>query len=100
MDRALLRRAVLRRAIGYPLILATLLGLFWFAAVRMPGRSFDGPLRPLTQGEARSASQLERDVILLSGTIGERDLTRPLALDSAALYIAGSGGVTRDFRNI
>jgi hypothetical protein len=55
--------------------------------IRMPGRSHSGPLRPLTREEAGIQQGLEGHVRALAGEIGERNMTRPAALEAAARYL-------------
>jgi Zn-dependent M28 family amino/carboxypeptidase len=62
---------------------------------RMPGRSHRGPLPALTAADAALSDRLREHVERLSGRIGERNLGRPRALESAAGYLeealAGTG---------
>lgn len=61
------------------------------AAIRfvtaMPGESYGGPLHPLTEGEAGLRDRLRRDVKVLAGEIGERNVWRAGALEAAAEFI-------------
>ncbi len=52
-----------------------------------PGRSYRGPLPPLTTEEAAVVPRLERHVQRLAGEIGERNVERHAALQEAASYI-------------
>jgi Zn-dependent M28 family amino/carboxypeptidase len=54
---------------------------------RMPGRSHEGPLPPLTAAEAALRDRLRGHVEQLAGKIGERNLLRPAALEAAARYV-------------
>jgi hypothetical protein len=64
-----------------------LLGAWWWM-LRMPGRSAEGPLPPLSEGESRLASQVRRDVQALAADIGERNIPdNSQHLDAAADYI-------------
>src|SRR5919108_555974 len=58
--------------------------------IRMPGRSYTGPLPPLTVEEAEVRQRLARHVWTLAGEIGERNLWRYEAFDTAAQYIAAT----------
>ena len=58
----------------------------WFVT-GMPGRSWSGPLPPLTDKEQRIHDNLERHVEALAGRIGERNVWRPEAMAAAAGYI-------------
>jgi hypothetical protein len=60
----------------------------WTLMIRMPGRSFSGPLAPLSADEEASRARLEAHVTRLAGTIGERNYRRPAAHDAAATYVA------------
>ena len=68
-------------------VLAVLLALFavwgYFSMIRMPGRSFSGPLPPLTAEEAALRDRLRRQVEKLGGEIGERTVYRPEKLAAA-----------------
>lgn len=80
----------IKRMIAYPALLLLALALLWFVSIRMPGHSFQGPLPPLTPDQHALASRLRAHVELIAGRIGERNYTRPRALDSAAVYIRDS----------
>lgn len=56
---------------------------------RMPGSSFHGPLPPLSAEQRSIRDRLATHVGMLAGTIGERSLERPEALEAAADYITG-----------
>lgn len=62
-------------------------GVTWAYLVRMPGKSYDGPLPPLADDEARIQAETQRDVEMLAGTIGERNHRHPEALKKSADYI-------------
>jgi len=53
----------------------------------IPGRSWSGPLPPLTGEQQRIHDNLERHVAALAGRIGERNVWRPEAMAAAAAYI-------------
>lgn len=55
--------------------------------IRMPGKSFRGPLPPLGPEEAVTADALKRSVRRLAGEIGERTAFRPEKLTLAASWI-------------
>lgn len=55
--------------------------------VGLPGRSYGGPLRPLTAEEVLLRDRLIRHVDVLAGTIGERNLYRHGSLELACAYI-------------
>lgn len=54
---------------------------------RLPGASYRGALRPLSDKEQRLQENLLRHVQLLAGQIGERNVWHPQQLDEAARYI-------------
>lgn len=63
----------------------------------MPGKSWSGPLPPLSEEELQIRDNLKRHVSVLAGEIGERNLWRPEALNAAATYIRnvlGDSGYT------
>jgi hypothetical protein len=61
--------------------------LFWWTTIRMPGTSFRGPVADVSADEYALAKVLERDVRVLAGDIGERNVRHPAALDAAASFI-------------
>lgn len=82
-----MRRAILKRAIGYSAVLLLAIGVLYVVSIRMPGESHDGPLPPLTAEQAESSRRLRDHVTVLAGRIGERNYVKQLALDSAATYV-------------
>ena len=58
----------------------------WFVT-GMPGRSWTGPLPPLTDREQLIQDNLRRHVAALAGRIGERNVWRPGTMAAAAGYI-------------
>jgi Zn-dependent M28 family amino/carboxypeptidase len=76
-----------RRSLGVSgLILALLAAGGWYS-MWTPGRSYRGPLPPLTAEEAAVVPRLERHVQRLAGEIGERNVEKHGALQEAASYI-------------
>lgn len=55
--------------------------------ISMPGRSYTGPLPPLSAQEAELRDRLQAHVAALAGSIGERNMWRYEALQAAADYI-------------
>ena len=55
--------------------------------IRMPGKTWSGPLPELTAEESDLAGRLERDVTELAVRIGERNLNKPEAYRKAADFI-------------
>ena len=63
-------------------------GARWmYQGVRMPGRSYAGPLDPLDTYQAKLRDNLKAHVEMLAGTIGERNMEHDDALNRAADYI-------------
>ena len=59
----------------------------WALMIRMPGKSYQGPLAPLTRAEETLRDELRRHVQKLAGEIGERNLIQYTALREAADYV-------------
>ena len=85
----LTRGAWYRLAAGIVVVVSILLTP-WALMIRMPGRGWHGPLPPLSTEEAALRDALRSDVTMLADTIGERNLDRPEALDSAAAFLERS----------
>lgn len=79
------RRAVARLT---ALLLVILIG--GCAMFRMPGRSHDGPLRPLDSDDLSLRDALMRDIQKLAGDIGERNVFRPTQLAAASTFVEDS----------
>jgi Zn-dependent M28 family amino/carboxypeptidase len=77
-----------RRSFLILALLAAVAGGGWYS-MWTPGRSYRGPLPPLTAEETEVASRLKGHVERLAGEIGERNLWRHDALGKAATYIEG-----------
>jgi Zn-dependent M28 family amino/carboxypeptidase len=69
-------------------LLAVVAAAVWYS-VWTPGRSYRGPLAPLTADEAGLAKRLARHVERLAGEIRERNVWKHEALEEAASYIEG-----------
>ncbi|MDX1513543.1 MAG: M28 family peptidase [Gammaproteobacteria bacterium] len=68
-------------------LLAAAIGAGQLFITKMPGRSFEGALPPLTDEQTDLSARLETHVRALAGDIGERNLFRYEALLRAAGYI-------------
>lgn len=83
------RGAVIRLA-----VLAVFLGIFglyaYFTMIKMPGKSFAGPLPPLTEEQTLLADELAADVQQLAGSIGERNVFEYQSLQAAVEFIETS----------
>jgi len=73
--------------LGLVLLVAFLAVLY---CTRMPGRSYAGPLEPLTEHEQALRDELREHVGVLAGNIGERNMIRLRALRAAADYLRSS----------
>lgn len=69
------------------LVTLLILGLLTRAGIRMPGRSYRGPLPELDADERAVRARLYRHVGVLAEDIGERHLWHTGSLDRAARYI-------------
>ena len=58
--------------------------------IRMPGKSYRGPMPPLTAHESDLRDALRRDVEKLAGEIGERNIPRYRSLAAAADFLEAS----------
>lgn len=83
----LTKRGLIKRAIGYPAFLLIAVAALWIVSIQMPGRSFDGPLPPLSAEQLEIQRRMRAHVDMLAGRIGERNYMKLRALDSAATYI-------------
>ena len=59
-------------------------------AVRMPGKSFSGPLPAMQPAQLTLADQLRADVEVLAGRIGERHTGKPANLAAAEDFLVAS----------
>jgi hypothetical protein len=59
----------------------------WSCMIRMPGKSFDGPLPPRTDAQKGLAAELKRDVVALASEIGVRDCFSPERLDASLRFL-------------
>jgi hypothetical protein len=97
------KRELRQAATRLTIILLALVGglavvLGW--GTRMPGRSFIGPRPPVDADEAASRGRLRADVVMLAGTIGERNTLYRRHLDQAAEHLTaelrGAGYAVRE----
>jgi Zn-dependent M28 family amino/carboxypeptidase len=77
-------RLLVAAAVLVPLVLIAAAFMF---VVAMPGRSYRGPLEPLTPDETVLRDRLRSHVEALAADIGERNLWRYDALNASAQYI-------------
>lgn len=83
-----LRRQLLR-LLAALLILVGASYLLLAAMLKMPGKSYRGPLAPPSAAEIRLSETLRRHVEKLAGEIGERNVFLPAKLEEAARWIEG-----------
>lgn len=83
----LTKRGIVKRAIAYPAVLLIAVAVLWVVSIQMPGKSFEGPLPPLSAEQLEIQGRLRGHVDMLAGRIGERNYMKMRALDSAAEYI-------------
>ena len=68
----------------------TFVAFGWFVMIRMPGKSYHGPLPTPGQQEVSLQDGLRRDIEKLAGEIGERNVRQPKALAAAADFLEAS----------
>ncbi len=56
------------------ILVAATAGIAWFAMIRMPSSSYDGPWKPLTEAESLLKEHLASDVKSLASEIGDRNV--------------------------
>lgn len=80
-------RSAVRIAVLWALIPA--LPLLWLgcAMLKMPGRSFRGPLPPLTERQAELSAQLRRDVTILATDASPRTVFTPTRMNVAVEFL-------------
>lgn len=80
------RRALKRLAALLALIIALLIGGYWYMIV-LPGQSYRGPLPALTNPQAKLAQHLRDSVEMLAGRIGHRNVFYPENYEAAARWL-------------
>ena len=86
----LITRAALQRLAVLALILGGLGCWACWTMIRMPLRSYRGPLPPLSPTQSAVRDALRRDVEKLAGEIGERNVLTPRKLRAAAEWLETS----------
>lgn len=71
-------------------LVAAAIGAGQLFVTRMPARSFEGPLPPISPAQVKLAERLEAHVETIAGRIGERNIFRYPSLLRAAEYIEES----------
>lgn len=87
MAMKIITPAAVRRLRNLFLVIAAGLLVCYFVMIRMPGKSFTGPLPPATDRQETLAGFLRADLQALAGDIGERNAFLPDKLDAAASFI-------------
>lgn len=82
-----LREQIFKRVLMYVGVPTLMVSSLWAVSIRMPGKSFEGPLPVLSPAESVSSAELRAHVQMLAGQIGERNYIKYRALDSAAAYV-------------
>jgi len=86
-----LTRRILVRFLVYGGAVSLFVFLSWFFMIRMPGKSWNRPLPVPDERTAVYFREVQRDVALLGGEIGERNvLRRPEALRRTAVFLEES----------
>jgi Zn-dependent M28 family amino/carboxypeptidase len=86
----LVTRPALKRLAFLFLLLGCIVSGCWWTMIRMPGKSFRGPLPPLTAEQTALRDELRRHVEKLAGDIGERNVYVQKKLAAAAAHIAAA----------
>src|SRR6185503_10855744 len=86
----IVNRAALKRLAILGILVAIFLTWAYFSMIRMPGRSFRGPLPPLTERQASLAEELRRDVEMLAGIIGPRNVYHERGLQRSRAFLEKS----------
>jgi Peptidase family M28 len=84
--RVITRPALKRLAILF-LVFGVVILWCGFTMIRMPGKSYRGPLPPLNAEQTALRDELRRHVQKLAGEIGERNVFQPKKLNAAADYV-------------
>lgn len=90
MAMKIITRAAVRRLRTFFLLIAAALLVCYFIMIRMPGKSFDGPLPPPTEAQQSLADQMRADLQVLAGDIGERNAFNVKNLNAAADFLENS----------
>src|SRR5262245_52833343 len=86
--RILTRSALKRLAVLFAILGLLIIGCWW-SMIRMPLKSFRGPLPALTAEQRASCDALRRHVEKLAGEIAERNVFKPEKLRAAADHVEG-----------
>lgn len=86
MNVELIKKILAHAAVIVILIVALLAG-FYYYGIRMPGKTYTGPLAPLPPASQQLRDRLSEHVRVLATEIGERNTSKPENLEQAADYI-------------
>jgi Zn-dependent M28 family amino/carboxypeptidase len=87
MSMQLVTRSAVKRLVILFLVLLVLMACGWWSMIRMPLKSFRGPLPPLSPQQTALRDELRRHVEKLGGEIGERNVYQPRRLRAATEYV-------------
>ena len=75
-------------------VLVFILGILsvwsWLSMIRMPGKSYHGPLGPLNEEQLALRAALKGDIEKLAGEIGPRSLWQYNSFKAAAAFVGAS----------
>jgi hypothetical protein len=83
----IITRAAAKRLGILGVILVMVVVCFQQAMISMPGKSFRAALPPMTPEQKALSEALRRDMKVLAGTIGERNVFRPKTMVNAAAFV-------------
>ena len=83
----LITRPALKRLAFLFLLLGAIVACWWWTMILMPGKSFRGPLPPLSAVQTALRDETRRHVEKLAGEIGERNVYVQKKLAAAADYV-------------
>lgn len=86
----LITRAACKHLAVLGLGLGVVVACLWWIMIRMPLKSFAGPLPALAPAEAAVRDALRRDVTTLAGDIGERNVFKPVQLRAAEAFVTAA----------
>jgi len=85
--RWIVTRGALKRLGVAGVLLVIAVTVSWWSMIRMPGRSWNGPLPQLTERQTALGHELQRYVETLAADIGERSVFQPGRLAAAERFI-------------
>ncbi len=85
----LVTRGAVKRLAVFVIALTIAIGWCGQTMIRMPGKSFRGPLPELTGEQAALADAMRSDIEAMAGDIGPRAVVLPGTLDQSAAFLRG-----------